>query len=288
MALATIPVDLFNPGQVFACLGLAEATRVLTGDARGRFHGGEPVAFHLEGAGDANPVEAVLAFLRAAEVQAVAPCTASDEDLESLKGSAMARRAEGEEYPFPAPSSAATWPAWLEHDGHRIVVDHWGDATRRDNVKFWAGMAGYPGVGLLKDALDLVRPALATAAADPFSVAVPHTSTFRLDWRGDYVPMDVGFSLNNHSGATKPVPVKYLLVEVLAAIGLGHARPQREHKLSYRYQVPLSDALLPLPLLRASLGGAPLPFPSRTFRMSLAWPGKAGQARCITDVVEES
>ncbi len=33
MAESSIPVDLFNPGQVFACLGFLEAADVLCGDA---------------------------------------------------------------------------------------------------------------------------------------------------------------------------------------------------------------------------------------------------------------
>ncbi len=37
MAEATIPVDLRNPGQVFACLGLMEAAEVLLGPAEGRY-----------------------------------------------------------------------------------------------------------------------------------------------------------------------------------------------------------------------------------------------------------
>src|SRR5438045_1180608 len=37
VAEASIPVDLFNPGQVFACIGLAEAADVILGDAEGCF-----------------------------------------------------------------------------------------------------------------------------------------------------------------------------------------------------------------------------------------------------------
>ena len=37
MGAASIPVDLFNPGQVFACLGFLEAADILLGDAEGGF-----------------------------------------------------------------------------------------------------------------------------------------------------------------------------------------------------------------------------------------------------------
>lgn len=35
MGKATIPVDLLNPGQVFACLGFLEAAETLCGPAKG-------------------------------------------------------------------------------------------------------------------------------------------------------------------------------------------------------------------------------------------------------------
>jgi CRISPR-associated protein Csx14 len=169
-----------------------------------------------------------------------------------------------------------------------LSIDHWGDATKRDNVKFWAGSGGYPGCGLLRDALDLVRARMAHATADPFSLAAPQSSSFRFDWRRDYVPMDVGFSPNKHSDDI--VMVGFPLVEILAAIGLGNARPARQDKLTYRYAViggaPPAALFSPI-FLRAALGVANLPFPRRIFRMHLDWPGQENQARCITDVVEE-
>ena len=296
MAESTVPVDLLNPGQVFACVGLAEVADVLVGVHAAGFHpspSGE-VRFHIAGAGDASPVSAVMAFLRDADVSSTAP-EGSPLDTEKWKvptqAASHAAAADGA-FPVPCPSSPATLPALLSTEHATIVIDHWGDGTIRDNAKFWAGSGGYPGVGLLRDALELVRPALTdpegaeAVEADPFSLSAAQSSSFRFDWRRDYVPLGVGFSLNAH-GAMQPVG--YPLVETLAAIGLTHARPLRpdpRDKLHYRYGVALGD--LPLPLLRAALGCAPLPVPTRTFRMVLAWPGKENQARCITDVVEET
>ena len=37
MAQSSIPVDLFNPGQVFACMGFLEAAELLVGNAVGSF-----------------------------------------------------------------------------------------------------------------------------------------------------------------------------------------------------------------------------------------------------------
>ena len=47
MAESTIPVDLRNPGQVFACLGLLEAADVLLGHAVGVFAWGTAAEGHV-------------------------------------------------------------------------------------------------------------------------------------------------------------------------------------------------------------------------------------------------
>ena len=139
------------------------------------------------------------------------------------------------------PDSPATLPTRLTcrlGDGERcLVLDYWGDTTICDNVKFWAGAAGYPGAALAKDALEHVRDRLLDVADDPFSLAHPQSSSFRFDLRRDYTPLDAGFSPNQHGNV---VMVGYPLVELLAAIGMTHARPKRpgRSKLEYRYSVP--------------------------------------------------
>lgn len=299
MSTATIPVDLLNPGQVFACLGLVELNEVLFGEARGCFDWTDPTAtkFILAVEGDANPVAAALDFLAKAEVRSLAP---PDSELVTEKwGVATVKAALGDAFPIPVPSSPAPLPAILSSEKHSIELSSWGETnladslgTGRDNVKFWAGSGGYPGVGLLRDALDLVRAEIGNAYNDPFSLSAPQSSSFRFDWRRDYIPLDVGFSLNEHG---KMQPKGYPLVEVLALIGLSHARPRRVRKLEYRYAVLGRVAaesndrdLLPAPLLRAGLGGGALPFPTRHFTMLLDWPGQENQARCITTVREET
>src|SRR5690606_13233802 len=75
VAEASIPVDLFNPGQVFACIGFAEAADVLLGDAEGCFDWSnrDAARFRLRASGDENPIERVLRFLSQATVIAEAP-----------------------------------------------------------------------------------------------------------------------------------------------------------------------------------------------------------------------
>lgn len=291
MAQARIPVDLFNPGQVFACLGLMEASDQLLGTASAGFDWHDPAdtGFMLSADGDADPVAHVLEFLGQAAVAAIAPA-GSAHDTRKWNVPTEPLAAGDDCFPFPDPSSPATLPERLtDRAGRSLTIEHWGDATDRDNVKFWAGAGGYPGVALLRDALDLVRDRIGGAVADPFALAAPQSSSFRFDWRRDYIPMDVGFSPNDHPELTM---VGFPLVEILAAIGLQNARPRRlDSKLDYRYAViapPPGGALLDPIFLRAALGGATEPFAHRCFRMRLGWPGQENQARCITAVFEEN
>lgn len=293
MAEASIPVDLFNPGQVFACLGLVEAADVLLGDAEGAFDWSDAldVRFRLRARGEASPVVSVLEFLARAEVVGEAPEGSPNHKAWKSAWGALLPRSRDEGYPFPDPSSPATVVCILRDGAKALAIEHWGDGTR-DNVKFWAGAGGYPGVALARDALELVRDRAVTSASAPFALAAPQSSSFRLDWRRDYIPIDAGFSLNAHDGRIETVG--FPLVELLGAVGLSHARPERpnrRNKLEYVYGVAgrstRSELWLPPSILRAALGGVPLPFPTRRFRMLLNWPGQENQARAITTVTEE-
>jgi CRISPR-associated protein Csx14 len=75
MAESKIPVDLFNPGQVFACLGFMELADVLLGDAEAGFDWSDraQAEFHLSAAGEKNPFEEVLDFLKTATVKPARP-----------------------------------------------------------------------------------------------------------------------------------------------------------------------------------------------------------------------
>jgi CRISPR-associated protein Csx14 len=293
MAEASIPVDILNPGQVFACLGFVEAAEKLLGDAEGAFDWAEPtrVKFWVRARGDASPVAHVLEFLANSDVRAEMPVKTEHAGAWKSAWGILEARAVGASYPFPNPQSPQTVVCVLRHGGRDLTIDYWGDDIR-DNFKLWAGAAGYPGAALVRDALDLVRSRAARAMADPFSVSAPQSSSFRLDWRRDYIPIDAGFSLNAHGGRIEAVG--FPLVELLGALGLTHARPQRMNrrdKLHYRYGIAGRDRdrslWLSPSILRAALGAAALPFPTRRFRMNLGWPGKEGQARAITTVTEE-
>jgi CRISPR-associated protein Csb3 len=300
MADFAIPVDLRNAGHVFACLGFAEAAQaILKTDCQSRFDytGYETASrFVLSIDGSTNPFAATITFLREAQASTLIPSgTGSDAKLSTKKWDVPEEKTEGSTSPNPVPGTPATLPVVLDNGKTRFVLDHWADGTHcgRDNVKFWAGSGGYPGSALTRDVLTLIKDipdsAVASYVLDPFSFAAPMTSSFRFDWRRDYIPLDAGFSPNSHGNLEM---VGYPFTEILAIIGLQYARPTRikkrdnkRDKLNYRYGV--SSATLPVSLSRIILGAVNIGFPMRIFHLSLGWPGKVGQARCITDSREE-
>ena len=294
MADSTIPVDLLNPGQVFACLGILEVADVLLGDARAAFdwNAVQAATFRVSAADAEPPVERVIRFLEEARIVTRAPPGSTNlKGWKTSWGDAPEDDDAGEPFPFPDPSSPATLPVLLrDDDGNEVALEYWGDATRRDNVKFWAGAAGYPGAAIVRDAIELVRGQMRQHANDPFGLSGSQTSSFRFDWRRDYIPVQDGFSPNKHGKNIQMVG--FPLVEILAAVGMTHARPRRKTKLEYRYGVLGYDdnSLLEPIFHRVAVGADVAPIPGHSFRcfaMRLDWPGQEDQARCITQVFEE-
>ena len=292
MAESAIRVDLLNPGQVFACMGFMESVAVLLGDVSAAFEwrDARETTFRVSAAGSEPPAESVMRFLNEAKV--VTRVHELSTNLHGWKpswGNTPEVDDPGEPFPFPDPSSPATLPVVLRDDtGSEIVLDYWGDATRRDNVKFWAGLGGKPAAAIVRDALELVRGKLSQYTDDPFALSAVQTNSFRFDWRRDYIPAQDGFSPNKHANIRM---IGYPVVEILAAVGVSYARPSRTTKLEYRYGVLGRDgrSLLDPIFHRAALGASnPIPGqPFRQFTMYLEYPGKEDQARCISHVTEE-
>lgn len=295
MGASEIPVDLANPGQVFACLGFMEAADILIPGARVRSTfdwAGETLSgsFRLVVDADEEPVAHVLRFLAEAEVVSLAPVgSAVSTDL-GKHGVPTEILSFGAPYPCPELFKPAELPVLLRDTLKReIIVDHWCDdssKTKRDNAKFWAG--NVTAAGLTRSAIDLFRDCAGQAAVEPFAFMAQQSSSFRLDWRRDYIPLDSGFSPNAQPSV---VMGGFPIVEVLAAIGLTHARPQRpdrRDKLRYRYGTLNAGEPVDPIFLRAALGCAEaLPGAAlRKFEMRLDWPGQENQARAIVEVIE--
>lgn len=148
MSEASIPVNLLNPGQVFASLGFLEAAEALFGRAAGGFDWADSgnVRFVLNADVERNPFEGVLEFLSRAEVRRLAPTAYAeakpkkkskkqDDDLPEETSSDMERSDV-----FPAGDSEGTaLPVRLVGLGRYLDVTHWADGSSRDSFKLYAG-----------------------------------------------------------------------------------------------------------------------------------------------------
>ncbi|MDQ2697020.1 MAG: type I-U CRISPR-associated protein Cas8c, partial [Pseudomonadota bacterium] len=135
MAEESIPVDLFNPGQVFACMGFLEAADVLLGDAQGGFDWSNEadVRFRLRAGGGENPFEVVLDSVARAEVIWISP----RDDIQERDGgkTVVVSGVSGSEKPAPAdlPAQLVVTSDGVEH---RISFGYWADGSTRFSKTF--------------------------------------------------------------------------------------------------------------------------------------------------------
>lgn len=274
MAESRIPVDLFNPGQVFACMGFLEAAETLLGGTEGGFDWADPgdVRFVLRAAGEVEPVREVLAFLAAATLRRFAPAgyrdQKKDEDAE-------------EDAPKDPPEASQTFPS-AEPDrmslpirlggGNRPLVEltHWADGSGRDPLKLYSGNRSALGIAtaMLAGLRTLHEQQPDALAAAPSDELMPMGGSFNFDPRGAWTALDAGYSLNEHKHAVLASPV----VELLAPWGLEHARPQEVGRRRYAYAA--WQPLLPPMLARPAIAGMLKALPQRRFHVSLPMSGK--------------
>jgi CRISPR-associated protein Csx14 len=299
VADASIPVDLFNPGEVFACLGFLEAADVLLGDAEGGFDWSDEthVRFLLRAVGDENPFAVVLKFLAEAEIHTCAPrgysaqppkkkASPEDDDEEDSVTPVNLRFSES----FPnREGDRMALPIQLEHSKHPLIdLGHWADGSRRNELKLYAGN---------RSAFDIARAMLRGTrkkpskkqivgdvktqgiaglwaeqhdelTAKPFDVLTLMGGSFNFDPRGAWTPLDAGYSPNQQKHGIAASPV----VELLAAWGLEHARPDEYETRQVRYGA--WNGFLPPVLARPALAGVSIAVPVRTFRFVLDLSGK--------------
>ncbi len=309
MARASIPVDLLNPGQVFACLGFLEVADTLLGDAEGGFDWSHKsqVRFVLGAGGQENPFAVVLGFLAKARVLRVAPVGYMERESESDEaGDDDDEEASGGDSLFcecfpSAEAEGLSLPIRLDAGSRSsITVSHWADGTDRGTFKLYSGNRSAAGIAEamlrgkrskpnkkhplgevntlgVEGLLQLRREEL---VAGPFEVLTRMAGSFNMDPRGGWIAIDAGYSPNRHKEqgvAASPV------VEILAAIGLEHARPCELGKRQVRYAA-WGEPVPPL-LARAALGGAKVGVAITTFLFELAMTGKN---KVVTFAVEET
>lgn len=305
MAESKIPVDLFNPGQVFACLGFMELADVLLDDAEAGFDWSNKAQaeFHLSAAEGKNPFEAVLGFLASATVERITPVGYveppkkkadtedgdDDEDDDEVESeSDVASNAFSETFPSKE-GDAASLPVrlWIT-EKPAIAISHWADGSTRDTFKLYAGNRSAEKIA--KAMLNGVRqkPTKKQTVGDmkykgikqlweekkndliakPFDVLTPIGGSFNFDPRGAWTALDVGYSPNTQKHGVVASPV----VHLLAACGLEHTRPIESGVRQVRYAV--WNGLLPPALAHVALQAGIPSLPTRRFHFELALSGK--------------
>jgi CRISPR-associated protein Csx14 len=296
MADASIPVDLFNPGQVFACMGFLEVADVLLGDAEGGFDWSNETTFELRAGGTACPVKAVLEFLIEARRARLAPEGYADPPPKSQgkkKGSKQPAEDEMNEPNGEGPvCPVATFPAAeadrlalplrFERNGRVLDVSHWCDASSRNSFKLFAGQQRSAVIAqqMLAGVKQLWSKHRGLLTEKPLCLTAPlGGSSFKFDARKAWTAIDAGYSPDEQTHSVEASPV----VELLAAIGLEHARPDEFETREVRYGA--WKGLLPPALARPALGGVSVGVPIRIFRFTL---DLAGKNKIVTFAREET
>lgn len=301
MAQDSIPVNLSNPGQVFACMGFLEVAEVLLGEAAGGFiwDAGPDARFDLRAGGTDRPVEAVLKFLVEAEIQRLGPNGYADpppptrSGTEKKKETKQAAREEAnestddgplclvEEFPAPEPDPLSL-PLRLKRNDRVVHVSHWCDASSRNSFKLFAGQQRSAAIArqMLHGVRRLWHKCKEELLSDPLGPTLPlGGSSFKFDARKAWTSIEAGYSPDEQRHDVEASPV----VEILAPIGLEHARPDEFETREVRYGV--WKGWLPPMLARAALGGAHVGVPLRVFRFTLAL---AGRNKNVTFAQEEA
>ena len=256
MAESSISVDLFNPGQVFACLGFLEAADVLCGDAEGGFDWSDEaeVRFCLRAEGEQKPLEAVLKFLAEAEIVTICPAR--------IEGPWPDNADPSEEFPAPKKSdgkalTASLLPVRLQRGDTSVQISHW-LSDGRQPFKLFAGqqvgarlvhnmLCGDPKKKASKGFKDIFGGFDKRAFQDPFNVVCAVGGRFGFDARGGWDALRIGTSLDKQGILLKVAPH----VELLAAIGLENARPAFLSTYEIRYAA--WGDILPVALCRVAL-----------------------------------
>lgn len=280
MGEASIPVDVRNPGQAFACLGFLETADLLVGGAQSVFQRREDGAwcFRLRVDADGNPFSRVLEFLAHAKIVRFAPQNVElDQRLTEGRGDIE----RSETFPGDDPNPRIL-PCHIEgRDGQRIPVTQWAEpkeATDRRPFKLFSGdkqataiirqlLGGSEAAGT-RGLRHLWTDDRTSLEASPFDVLTPMETAFGVDARGGWTALDVGYSLDSQGHALNASPV----VELLAAVGLENGRPVEIERRRLRYSI--WEAFAPPILARASIGGASVGFASRQFEFELLLNGK--------------
>ena len=151
-----------------------------------------------------------------------------------------------------------------------ISVGHWADGSTRNDLKLYAGnrSAATIAKAMLRAVDALWQTSWEKVIARPFDVLAPLGGSFNFDPRGAWTAIDAGYSPNDQKHPISASPI----VEILAAVGLEHARPHEFELRRVRYAA--WSGLLPPLLARAALGAVPIGIETRIFEFTLDSSGR--------------
>lgn len=304
MAQSRIPVDLFNPGQVFGCLGFMELAEILLDDVEVGFDLSNALqpSFCITAAGEKMPVEEVLEYLALATVDLLVPvgyavsskkkprADVDDEGGEDdADNDAFPETREYSEYYPDREADVLSLPVRLCVQGKpTLELSHWTDGSTRNTFKLYSGNRSADRIvrAMLSGVRekpkksqqygDLQYKGLAQLWAEqrselkskPFDALTPLGGTFNFDARGAWTALDAGYSPNTQRHGVVASP----LVQILAACGLEHTRPVEFGVRQVRYCV--WTGMLPANLARVAFQGGIPSLSTRQFRFELALSGK--------------
>lgn len=311
MNTASIPVDLSNPGQVFACLGFLEVAHEFLGNAEGGFDWSDSsnTRFELKADGNGNPFERVLGVLAHAMSKEVEP--------KGWPGEKATDAVEMDTFPSQLMDhydkqqkkwTRTSLPVSLslprtDKPASVTTLTGWTDGSSRPLFKLYSGNRSAHGIASnmlkgkrakptkkvpdgrveSKGLCQLWQENRTQLVAAPFDVLCSMGGSFNFDPRGGWTALDAGFSPDQQSKAglldgISASPV----VEILAAWGLEHARPDEYKTRQVRYGV--WQGLVPAMLARAAISGVEVIRPFRRFQFTLALSGKN---KVVTFATEE-
>jgi CRISPR-associated protein Csb3 len=297
MAEADIPVDIFNPAQVFGCQGFLEIGEVLFGNAAGAFdwENEADVRFRMRADCGGNPFKTILSFVRSENtmVEWLSP----DINIKARDGGTTVVLDHISASPEPkAPDLPARLRGIFEGKERTIYFGFWADGSKRYHTTFKKSTNGASSHIRFMNAMSAIRALdIEQSAQKPFTQACRTKSLFRLDPRGSVDPIDAGTSPDKlRKGNIDLRMATYPISELLAVIGLEHARPEALKSNCFRYDVwgggKLADEancfLLPPLLARAAIGGELSFFVKRRFLVRHEEVKKGGD-RKITSIIEE-
>jgi CRISPR-associated protein Csx14 len=310
MNTASIPVDLFNPGQVFACLGFLEIADELLGNAEGGFDWSDlsNTRFELKADGDSNPFERVLGALAQALCKEVEPKgwpgeKATDAIVAECFPSKLLDHFDKKEKKWTRTSLPVSISFPKADNLASVTLTGWTDGSSRPLFKLYSGNRSAHSIASnmlkgkrakptktfpdgrveSKGLCQLWQEKRTQLVAVPFDVLCSMGGSFNFDPRGGWTALDAGFSPDQQSksGVLDGISASPV-VEVLAAWGLDDARPDEFETRQVRYGV--WHGLMPAMLARAAISGVEVIRPIRRFRFTLAMSGKN---KVVTFATEE-